>query len=48
MTSILAKRATVKREEGEALIQEADNLACRRTAWGGVLGPSHIRARRAA
>jgi hypothetical protein len=45
MTSIFAERSAEKRREGEALIKEADNLACqswneRMWADGGPIDPS--------
>jgi hypothetical protein len=41
MTHIFAERSAEKREQGEALIREADNLACRgMSACGAMAVPS--------
>jgi len=43
MTKIFAERSAEKRSEGEALIREADNLACQSfNMWsdGGPIDPS--------
>src|SRR3979490_2431992 len=37
MTNIFTERSAEKRREGEALIREADNLACQ--SWNEKMGP---------